>query len=215
MLEDARNEQQVGVRLGHLLHAGALLLASEDDAPYAVQILEEARGLSPENVDGIVLLARGYSMTGRGTEAMTLLGDLVAANRGRRMPELAPVYQEMSRLQLQEGLLDDALGSLTRAFEMDMKNPRIALELGQLALDLDHEEIAARAYRSVTMLRPGADGEPADMGHAMRAHAQFQLALIARNKGDARRARLLVTKALTDNPDHPQAQALLAELDAG
>jgi lipopolysaccharide biosynthesis regulator YciM len=122
----------------------------------------------------------------------------------------------MSRLQLQEGLLDDALQSLTRAFEMDMKNARVAIELGQLALDLDSEEVASRAYRAVTMLRPGADEEgPEGALQAMRAHAQFQLAMIARNKGDARRARMLVTKALSDNPEHPQAQALLAELDGG
>ncbi len=217
ILEDAQAEQQVSARLEHLLHAGALLLTSEEDAAYAVQILEEARGLSPESVDGTVLLARGYAMTGRGVEAMTLLGEVVAANRGRRVRELSPVYQEMSRLQLQEGLLDDALQSLTRAFEMDMKNARVAIELGQLALDLDNEDVASRAYRAVTMLRPGADDDNGPEGalQAMRAHAQFQLALIARNKGDARRARMLVTKALSDNPEHPQAQALLAELDAG
>lgn len=123
------------------------------------------------------------------------------------------MFREMSRIQLAEGDLSDALASLTKAFEMDMKNSRLAMELGQLALDMDETEVAGRAFRGVTMLRTGEDdsGEPVTI--ELKAHAQYQLALLAQRAGDPRRARMLASKALSDNPEHALARQLLSELE--
>lgn len=146
---------------------------------------------------------------------MTLLGELVASFRGRRAKELAPVYREMSRIQLTEGFLSDALGSLTKAFEMDMKNARLAMELGQLALDMDETEVAARAFRGVTMLRAGEEEGGELVTNDVKAHANYQLALLAQRAGDPRRARMLAGKALSENPDHHLARQLVSEIDGG
>ncbi len=175
--------------------------------------MEEARSLAPESVDGIVLAARAYAANGRAQEGLSLLHDVIGAHRGRRSRELSGVYHEMSRIQLAEGFLSEALAALTKAFEMDMKNARLAMELGDLALDLDEPEVAARAYRAVTMLRPTEDS-PDAVTPELRAHAQFQLAVLAHRSGDLRRARVLVTKALSENAEHEQARELLAELEA-
>jgi lipopolysaccharide biosynthesis regulator YciM len=96
---------------------------------------------------------------------------------------------------------------------MDMKNARLAMELGQLALDLDESEAAVRAFRAVTMLRPGDDDTSDGVTLELRAHAQYQLALLAQRSGDLRRAKVLATKALTENPEHELARQLLAEID--
>jgi tetratricopeptide (TPR) repeat protein len=214
VLEEAEVEQQVARRLELLLRAGELLISPDGAPSDAVRVLEEARGLSPESVEGAVLLARAYAATGRSDESMTLLNDAAAAHRGRRSRALGSIYREMSRLQLEEGFLSDALQSLTKAFEMDMKNARLAMELGQLALDLDEEEIAGRAFRAVTMLRPGEDDTVGDgVTPELRSHAQFQLAVMAAKKGDPRRAKVLASKALSENPAHDQARQLLAELE--
>ena len=122
--------------------------------------------------------------------------------------------RQISELQLAGGVLDEALAALNKAFEMDMKNPMVALELGQLALDMDDQDIAGRAFRAVTMLRP-TDDAPDSVTPEHRAHAQFQLAVMARSQGDERRARVLVNKALSENPEHGPAQELKAELEAG
>lgn len=210
LIEDAGAEGSVQARHGLLLAAGELLLRSEEHAQEGLAVLEEARGLSPESVEGTVLMSRALTLVGRGDEGMTLLSELVAASRGRRVKELGLVYREMSQMQLKEGFLDEALVSLTRAFEMDMKNARLALELGQLALDLDDVETAGRAFRAVTMLRAGEE----EVTPELRAHAQFQLAVIARNQGDPRRAKILVSKALSENPEHTAARELMGELEA-
>jgi hypothetical protein len=86
------------------------------------------------------------------------------------------------------------------------------MELGQLALDLDEAEIAGRAFRAVTMLRPGDDDSPEAVTSELRAHAQYQLALMAQRTGDARRAKVLANKALQENPEHELARQLLGEL---
>ncbi|MBK7582740.1 MAG: tetratricopeptide repeat protein [Myxococcales bacterium] len=160
-----------------------------------------------------MLSARAYAAVGRAEEAMALLSEVIAGYRGRRSKELGPIYREISRIQLAEGFLSDALGSLTKAFEMDMKNGVLAMELGQLALDMDELEVAGRAFRGVTMLRPGDEEDGEAVSVEMKAHAQYQLALLAQRAGDPRRARVLASKALSDNPEHDLARQLLAELD--
>ncbi|MCC6903351.1 MAG: tetratricopeptide repeat protein [Polyangiaceae bacterium] len=215
VFEEAAAEQQVQRRFELLLQAGNLLLMPDGDPARAVEILTEARGLSPDSTEGATLLARAWATVGRGEEAMTLLGEVVGSFRGRRARELAPIYREMSRIQLAEGFLSDALGSLTKAFEMDMKNARLAMELGQLALDMDETEVAARAFRGVTMLRAGDEEGGEVVTGDVKAHANYQLALLAQRAGDPRRARMLASKALAENADHHLARQLISELDGG
>jgi tetratricopeptide (TPR) repeat protein len=211
-LEDAELHEDVATKVAYLLHAGALYLMPDGDPKQGLRILEDARGLMPDNVDGIVLAARAYAQNARAQEGLSLLHDVIAAHRGRRSRELSSVYHEMSRIQLTEGFLTEALQALTKAFEMDMKNARLAMELGDLALDMDEPEVAQRAYRAVTMLRP-TDESPDAVTPELRAQAQFQLAVMAHRTGDARRAKVLIQKALSENPEHEQARQLLGELE--
>jgi tetratricopeptide (TPR) repeat protein len=123
------------------------------------------------------------------------------------------VYREISAIQLMEGFLTDALTALGKAFEMDMRNGQLAMQLGQLALDMDEEEVAVRAFRSVTMMKP-AEGDATDgaTGEA-KADAHYFLAVVSRKQGDLRKARVLVSKALSENPSHESARELLHDLD--
>ena len=143
-----------------------------------------------------------------------LLTELVNAHHGRRLRTLAPAYEEISRIQLREGRLSEALESLTRAFDVDLRNGRLATRLGQLALELDDLEVATRAFRAVTMMR-NSEGDPTDGSTPeAKVDAQYYLAAIARQQGDLRKAKILVGKALTSNPDHEKAKALSSELDS-
>jgi tetratricopeptide (TPR) repeat protein len=165
-------------------------------------VLEEARGLSPESAEGVVLLARAYSAVGRSDESMALLGEAAHAHRGRRSRALGSIYREMSRLQLEEGFLSEALQSLTRAFEMDMRNARLAMELGQLALDLDEDEVAARAFRAVicvpaTTARRGVT--PATRPRPVPARVQAARKATRAVKG---------SQKAYENPQHEQAGLL-------
>ena len=61
-----------------------------------------------------------------------------------------------------------------------------------------------------------SEGDPTEGSTAeAKADAQYYLAAIARQQGDERKARILVSKALSANPDHERAKQLAEELDAG
>ncbi len=122
------------------------------------------------------------------------------------------MFEQIATIHLGEGFLTDALDALSKAFESDSKNARLALDMGRLAMELDQLDVAQRAYRAVTILRPpgpeGGGALPED-----KAEANYQLAAISRKQGDVRKARVLVSKALADSPTHEQARLLLTELD--
>lgn len=215
LLEDARLAAEPSEQVEYLLAAGEWLIAPEGDVARAVEVLERARQLAPDNLEAVVLLARAYAAQQRGDDALQLLGEVVGHYRGRRVKTLAPLYQEMSRIQLEDGMLSDALESLTKAFEMDLRNGPLAMELGRLALEAEEHEVALRAFRTVSMMKAwdSETGEGATSDD--KADAHFYLADSARRQGDARKAKILLSKALVEKPEHEAAKRLLAELEMG
>ncbi len=212
LMDQAAAEQDPGRRIELLLEAGQLLLAPDGDPGRGAEVLEEVRKVDPTNIRCSVLLARAYALNGRSADAMALLEEMIAAQRGRRVKELCDVYREMSWIQMEEGFLSDALASLTRAFEMDPRNGPVAIQLGQLALDVDDDEIATRAFRAVTMMRPTADNPSEGATSEAKAEAHYQLGRLSMKQGDPRKAKILVSKALTENPEHELARALYEQL---
>jgi tetratricopeptide (TPR) repeat protein len=214
LLEDAVNEPDPTLRLTNLLRVGELLLGPDGDAAAAVQVLESARQDNPESVDVVVLLARAYARAQRAEEALALLNAIADANRGRRTKSLAGIYSAMAQIHLDEGYLTDALTALGKAFELDPKNGELAMRLGQLAVEIDEDEVALRAFRAVSIMKPPSpgsnDGAPPDA----KADANYYLAVLARKAGDPRKAKVLVAKALAEKADHAGARQLLAELGA-
>ena len=95
---------------------------------------------------------------------------------------------------------------------MDLHNGEIALELGLLANDLDNEDLAARAFRSVTFMKAAVAGASDGATPAAKGLSYFFLGKMAREKGDVRKARLLAQKAVIEDPNLDQAKALLEEL---
>jgi len=93
-----------------------------------------------------------------------------------------------------------------------MRNGELAMQLGHLALDVDDTETASKAFRSVTMMRLKQPGTSEGASAESRAVAYYHLSRIAQADGDVRKARLMASKAVSENPGHLEAQALLKEL---
>src|SRR5258706_11274266 len=144
------------------MRAATMLLGREGNPAQAVQVLEEARTLRPEDDEGILLVGRAYLAEGRRPDALALFKYTVLMRKARRSKHLSAMHREISRIHLQEGDLTTALEALTRAFDMDLHNGEIALELGLLAKDLDNEDLAARAFRSVTFMKAAVAGASSD-----------------------------------------------------
>ncbi|HEV8248097.1 MAG TPA: tetratricopeptide repeat protein, partial [Polyangiaceae bacterium] len=160
LLDDAEASTDLDARLILLLRAADLLLLPDGDSEAAIRILEFARGESPESIEAVVLLARAYSAASRNEEALRLLQGVAESHRGRRSKALSAVYEQIASIHLEEGFLTDALQALSKAFEMDSKNARLAMLLGRLALDIEEDEVAQRAFRSVTIMRTTDPSDP-------------------------------------------------------
>ena len=212
LLEDAQNAKDPSEQKRLWLRAGELLLATEGQAAAAVSILERVREQDPDNIDAVVQLSRAYGQSQRSDDALALLTSVAEAYKGRRVKALGQVFQEIANLHLQDGFLSDALAALTRAFELDPKNGKLAMQLGTQALEIDEDETAQRAFRGIAIMKAPEPGSNDGATTEMKADANYYLAALARKAGDPRKAKVLATKALSENPDHEAARALLSEL---
>ncbi|HKY37851.1 MAG TPA: tetratricopeptide repeat protein [Polyangiaceae bacterium] len=212
LLEDANSAKDPAEQKKLLLRAAELLLASEGQAETAVQVLEMVRKQDPDNLEVVVLLARAYSGVRRSDDALALLTSVVEATKGRRIKAMGQIFQEMANLHLADGFLSDAVAALMRAFELDPKNGKLAMQVGTQALEIDEDEIAQRAFRGIAIMKPPEPGSTDGATIEMKADANYYLATLAKKAGDPRKAKVLASKALSENPDHEAARALLAEL---
>ncbi|MDX2052164.1 MAG: tetratricopeptide repeat protein [Polyangiaceae bacterium] len=212
LLRDAASAADVSTRLNLMYRAVEHLLEPEGDLGRALSVLKEAQELSPESVPGLVLLARAHAVGGDLVAADNVLTTLIESYRGRRAKVLANVHRERARILLLQEEPREALSAMTQAFEMDLKNYEIAMELGLLALDHHDDELATRAFRTVAMMRTGTEEEEG-VSQVVKGEAHFHLAVLAQRQGDPRRAKVLVAKALTENPDLAGAQEFLAQLE--
>jgi Tfp pilus assembly protein PilF len=214
VLADARAAASDDVRLELLLEAARLLLYGTGEASMgpqmaerALAVLEEARTVRPDSLDTTLLLAEAFGASGRPTDARELLAQLIASHKGRRSKELGQAYYAAYRVESRDGNLSTALEVLVKAFDNQPQNGGIALELGQLAIDLDESDIAQRAFRAVTLMRDAGGISPQD-----RAIAYYHLGNIAAAQGDARRAKLMLDKSLAEDPTLEAARDLLGRL---
>jgi tetratricopeptide (TPR) repeat protein len=213
-LEDARAVPDVAGRFALLLRAGRLLIDAED-GDEAVSVLEEARGLRPEEPEGALLLADAYATAGRRPAARALLGEMIAAHRGRRARALGPVYHRLARLESLDARPQEALAALVKAFENDPQNGPLAMELAGFALERGEHDLAARAFRAVTMMKIAPEGSTEGTTSFARAVAYYHLATMALAIGDRRKARLMLDKSVVEDSSLEAARALLEELRGG
>ncbi|WP_441291685.1 tetratricopeptide repeat protein [Sorangium sp. KYC3313] len=213
-LEDAAAASDVAGRFTLLVAAGRLLLDA-GDAAQAAAALREARSLRPEESEVALLLVDALSAAGDSREARAVTAELIVAAKGRRSRHLGAVYHRVARIEDAEGNLHESLTALTRALENDPQNGEIAMELGESALGLGEEDIAARAYRAVTLMKISPEPGEGGTTPAARALAYYHLGAMALAAGDRRKARLMLDKSVSEDGSLEAARALLDELRAG
>jgi lipopolysaccharide biosynthesis regulator YciM len=126
---------------------------------------------------------------------------------------LAFVNLEIGKAHLSQDELLEAFDALKAGFSLNGRVCAMAMMLGLVAIDLGEMQVAERALSAVTTMPSRSDAAPEGADPASRVIAYFHLASIAYEKGDIGRARRLATKAVTGDPDHVAARALLARLE--
>ncbi len=215
VVAEAHCLEDESARLERLLEAARLLLYSTGDdgtvtvaaAERASRVLEEAKLIQQESQDVQQLLAEAFAVLGRGDEAREIMAAVIASHKSKRSRELGQAYYALYRVEAKGGNLSDAIEALGKAFDNQPQNGSLALELGLLAVDLDEQDIAQRAFRAVTLLKPDGSISTRD-----RAIAYFHLGSIAVKAGDARRAKLMLEKSLAEDSSLIEARDLIARL---
>ncbi|WP_437672028.1 hypothetical protein [Sorangium sp. So ce131] len=213
-LEDAAAASDVAGRFALLVRAGRLLLEA-GDAAQAIPPLREARSLRPEEHEVALALVDALTGAGKPAEARAVTAELIAASKGRRSRLLGGVYHRLARIEAAEGNTRESLTALSRALENDPQNGALAMEVGERALELGEQELAARAYRAVTLMKIASEPSEGGTTPTARALAYYHLGSMALAAGDRRKARLMLDKSVSEDGSLEAARALLDEIRAG
>lgn len=173
-----------------------------------VALLERVCEAEPDRIDAATRLARAYLAFGRSADARALLERALGAQDRARTASVAGALTLLAEIDLGDDALLEAFDSLARSFDIDKSNGQTALLFGLVAIDVDRFKEAERALRTA-VAQKSREGELAGPD---RAVAYYHLARLAHLKGETPRARLMLNKALTEDPDNEQARGLLETL---
>ncbi len=206
-LEDARASGDVAERFAALVRAGVLLLEQAGDPTAAMAPLEEARALRPADPACVGPLADAYTLSGRATDAIALVEQVLAQHKGKRSREIAPLYIRLARAARYVGDGAAELRAMSLALDCDAQNGDVCADVALRAVELEQFELANRALRSITLLKT-----PGPMSKAL---AYQYMGEMARKQGDPKRALMLLKRALTEDPTLEGARALIDVIERG
>jgi tetratricopeptide (TPR) repeat protein len=204
---------------GHLAEVGLALAdaceragrpgAARGPIETILRIQPESADLAGQSVEAGLARARLLAKVGRATEALSVLVDVIARNRGKRLPELGALYLEIGKAYLATDDLLEAFNVLKTGFTADPRCTELALVLGLLASDLDDDKTAERALVAVTMATTRDKGSNGSAPAAHKVRALYHLAAMADAKGEIAKAQRWATAAAREDPTHAEARALL------
>jgi lipopolysaccharide biosynthesis regulator YciM len=205
---DAGHLAEVGLALADAFERAGRPGAARVPLENVLRSLPESGNFEGQSVEAGLAWSRLLAKVGRASEALPVLVDVIARNRGKRLPELGAVYLEIGKAYLATDDLLEAFNVLKTGFTVDPRCTELALVFGLLASDLDDDKTAERALVSVAT----ASARDKSSNGALAAHkvrALYQLAVMADVKGDVAKAHRWATAAAREDPTHAGARALL------
>jgi tetratricopeptide (TPR) repeat protein len=187
-----------------LLQRTARLYLQAGDPGAALGPLGEAAKLQPDDSESQLLMIDISIQLGKLPQALAALETAITAQKRRRSPELAQLYQRMARVAVAQNDREEQLKWLNQAAEIDRKSGEIASELAEAALAAENYDMAMKALRALTMMD---DPRP-----ITRALAFLKQAQIAHLRGDPRRAQHWARKAKSLDDSLSEADTFLAEI---
>jgi len=151
------------------------------DHARAVTLLEKARGLSPANVDVLLVLARNHAAMGRCDLALEHLQDVLRVD-----PFKINAISNLGYCNLQLHRYDEAERNFRRALEILPDSPQLHTNLGTTYFRLNRHELAIEAYRRAIELATTTWYLPSTRAEFRLVQPRLLLAnvLVARNRLD-------------------------------
>ncbi|RLB64957.1 MAG: hypothetical protein DRI90_03285, partial [Deltaproteobacteria bacterium] len=206
------NEKVVKYRKAADIHA-----SERDDHAAAAELLEKALDLKSDDRDLMLALCDEFTKSGRGKDAIDVLNRVVESYGGRRSKELADIHQRIATAYRADDDNEGALKELESARKMDPGAVAILHELGTLSLTMfdasddeavqaEHLKRAGNAFRSLLLQRLDANSP------VSKANVFYLLSQVSKREGDTKKAIQMAERALSNDKQYEEAQALLDEL---
>ena len=184
-----------------LRQAGELLL--DEDSEAAAVALKQALELRPTDQAVNLLLVEAYSEAGDHSQAGEILDAAIEAMRGRRSPELCVLQYHKAKVAHAMGDRSEELQLLKEAYHSDRNNGDVAIELADLAEEMEDFDLAIRVLRSIALM---------EAAPITRAVAYLRQGFIADKRGDRQKAVLWGRKALMEDPNCQDATDFLQRI---
>jgi tetratricopeptide (TPR) repeat protein len=202
-LIDADHAPNDSVRYARLREAGKLLLEL-DWAERAIDPLETAQKLRPDDPEAMLALVDGYTAGGRAQEAGEMVKKLLAREKRKKSPQVAALQLRMARVARGAGDKAGEVDWLRQAFETDKNNGDVAVALADLAEAQGDDDLALKALQTLTLMK-GQTPIPLSV-------AFYRQARIAARRGERQRAVLWARRALVEDAEQADARKLLKDL---
>lgn len=207
MLElELEGEGDAGAQVALLKRISSLYMDSLGDAATGVAYLERAAELTPDDRDVLLPLCDLYIAAERSTDAVPLLEKIIASFGGRRTKELATYHHRLGQALLAQGDQQGALGHFDAAFKVDLTNVAVLRDLGKLCHSQGDFARAQKTFRALLLQKLGPDSG------ISKADVCYYLGDISARAGETRKAISMLERSLSENREHAEAAALLAQL---
>jgi tetratricopeptide (TPR) repeat protein len=123
--------------------------------------------------------------------------------RGRRSPELCVLQYHKAKVAHAMGDKPEELQLLKEAYHSDRNNGDVAIELADLAEEMEDYDLAIRVLRSIALM---------EAAPITRAVAYLRQGFIADKRGDRQKAVLWGRKALMEDPNCQDATDFLQRI---
>ena len=186
----------------------AEVAGSKLDAPeVAVDALEQARQLTPDDPEVTRPLVEAYVAAEHWSEAKPLLDSLIEALRSRRKLKELHVYLHLRGVVSEETASpDDARADYEAAHELDATYLPNLISLGQWYFTNEQWDNALKIFQ--TLLLHQSEIQDAEQ----KADVFWHLGRIRQQLGDARRAKDMFSRALMLVPGHERSKKGLETL---
>ena len=181
-----------------------------NDAPGAVAALEWARDLDPKNRDVLLKLSESYLAAGRQKDAIPVLERLVdeETEGGKKKPKRVAVFlHRLAKAKRASGDLDGAMRSYEEAYKIDLGNPEVLSDLGQIYYGKGDFESALKVLRALLLQRGESAGDVLP-----KADVYWFIGDIYEKQGDPRKAKGMYQRGAESDPSHQPCKDALARL---
>ncbi len=206
MVVDAEYADGPAEQVKLLSAAAALYIHPVGDAHRAVQLLEAADKVAPDDRSLLMALCDAYTAAGRPGDAVSTLERVVASYGGRRSRELADVHRRLAAAYRAQHELERAVAELDKAFRIEPGNVSVLKALGELSLDVGDLKRAQQMFRALLLQKLDSDSP------ITKAEVYYYLGAVHHRMEERAKAVQMLERAVQTDPTLLVARDLLDEL---